>query len=237
MSVRDYGDPLMLDGGGVGVALPPPPPPGGAASPPSKAGCCMRCCKVFGRVFGFLFSHIGLLSLVVGYCIMGAFIFEELERENELFVKKNITRTREAVTETLWEITRKMDVLREDNWTEEVTAQLRTFEKSLIVALKEKGWDGKEDDIAHTWTFAGALFYSITVITTIGYGHIAPKTAVAKIVTIFYAILGIPLTVLCWSNIGDAMANAFRFCYWRILCYVCTRKPKKKRRRTISRRT
>ena len=43
------------------------------------------------------------------------------------------------------------------------------------------------------------------------YGHIAPKTAVAKIVTIFYAILGIPLTVLCWSNIGDAMANAFRF--------------------------
>ena len=48
------------------------------------------------------------------------------------------------------------------------------------------------------------------MITTIGYGHIAPKTPVGKIVTIFYAILGIPLTVLCWSNIGDAMANAFR---------------------------
>ena len=28
----------------------------------------------------FLLSHIGLLSLVVGYCIMGAFIFEELEK-------------------------------------------------------------------------------------------------------------------------------------------------------------
>ncbi len=43
-----------------------------------------------------------------------------------------------------------------------------------------------------------------------GYGHIAPKTAVGKIVTIFYAIVGMPLTVLCWSNIGAAMANAFR---------------------------
>ena len=88
-----------------------------------------------------------------------------------------------------------------------------------------------------------------------GYGHIAPKTAVAKIVTIFYAILGIPLTVLCWSNIGDAMANAFRydiaiflfivskincfhrsrFTYWRIFCYLCTRKPRRDRKRRLAR--
>lgn len=47
----------------------------------------------------------------------------------------------------------------------------------------------------------------------LGYGHIAPKTPVGKIVTIFYAILGIPITVICWSNIGDAMANAFRDMY------------------------
>ena len=116
-----------------------------------------------------------------------------------------------------------------------MTDELRNFEKSLIIALKEKGWDGKESEDTVTWSFTGGLFYSITVITTIGYGHIAPKTPIAKIVTIFYAILGIPLTVLCWSNIGDAMANSFRFCYWRVCCYVCTKKPKKKRRRTISR--
>ena len=37
----------------------------------------------FTRSFAsFLLSHIGLLSLVVGYCIMGAFIFEELEKVN-----------------------------------------------------------------------------------------------------------------------------------------------------------
>ena len=61
-----------------------------------------------------------------------------------------------------------MEVLSQDNWTSEVTNELRKFEKSLIIALKEKGWDGNESEDTVTWTFAGGLFYSITVITTIG---------------------------------------------------------------------
>ncbi|CAH2241423.1 jg15620 [Pararge aegeria aegeria] len=63
-----------------------------------------------------------------------------------------------------------------------------------------------------------------------GYGHIAPKTQTGKVVTIFYAILGIPLMLLCLSNIGDVMASSFRFLYWRVCCYVCTRPPKQSRR-------
>ncbi|KAJ0183563.1 hypothetical protein K1T71_001539 [Dendrolimus kikuchii] len=62
------------------------------------------------------------------------------------------------------------------------------------------------------------------------YGHIAPKTQTGKVVTIFYAILGIPLMLLCLSNIGDVMASSFRFLYWRMCCYVCTRPPKRRNR-------
>ena len=61
-----------------------------------------------------------------------------------------------------------MTVLRQDAWTTEVTNELRNFEKNLIIALKEKGWDGKESEDTVTWSFTGGLFYSITVITTIG---------------------------------------------------------------------
>ena len=43
------------------------------------------------------------------------------------------------------------------------------------------------------------------------------------------------ITVICWSNIGDAMAHAFRFCYWRICCYVYVKKTKKRRKRILSR--
>ena len=96
-----------------------------------------------------------------------------------------------------------MDVLKKDEWTSNVTNELRTFERSLITALKQKGkeifvdvhifytqnkklviittkisdtlilffgkgWDGSESEDTVTWSFSGGLFYSITVITTIG---------------------------------------------------------------------
>lgn len=67
----------------------------------------------------------------------------------------------------------------------------------------------------------------------LGYGHISPKTTWGKVVTIFYAILGIPLMLLCLSNIGDIMATSFRFLYWRVCCYVCTKKPKKRRSKSV----
>ncbi|XP_063695486.1 uncharacterized protein LOC134826909 isoform X2 [Culicoides brevitarsis] len=105
----------------------------------------------------------------------------------------------------------------------------------ILKEMKEKGWDGSEDKDQIQWTWSGALFYSIIVITTIGYGHIAPKTTYGKITTIFYAIVGIPLMLLCLSNIGDIMASSFRFLYWRVCCYVCTREPKRNSRNSRGR--
>lgn len=54
-----------------------------------------------------------------------------------------------------------------------------------------------------------------------GYGHIAPKTNLGKVVTMFYAIIGIPLTLLTITNLGGFMATAFRFIYRNICCGLC----------------
>ena len=79
---------------------------GGSASAPDQPSKCHSCLKVTKSVTSFLLSHIGLLSLVVGYCIMGAFIFQELERANEIETKRQMKEKRLAMTETLWDITR-----------------------------------------------------------------------------------------------------------------------------------
>ncbi|XP_059620713.1 uncharacterized protein LOC132264500 [Phlebotomus argentipes] len=179
------------------------------------------------KFFTCLLSHITLVTLVVSYCILGAFTFEHLEADNEISVKRSIVYIRGNLTEDIWRATTGIAVLHQENWTMTMEYKLLEFERELLEAMKAKGWDGNEDEKQMQWTFAGALFYSIIVITTIGYGHIAPKTHMGKVTTIFYAILGIPLMLLCLSNIGDIMASSFRFLYWRVCCFVCTREPKR----------
>lgn len=44
----------------------------------------------------------------------------------------------------------------------------QVFESQILKAMKEDGWDGFESDDKPQWSFTGALFYSIIVITTIG---------------------------------------------------------------------
>nr|XP_018899708.1 PREDICTED: uncharacterized protein LOC109032174 isoform X2 [Bemisia tabaci] len=179
------------------------------------------------KLFTCLFVHVMLITMVVGYCVLGAYTFERLEKQHEKDVKKNISYMRNNVTEDLWMFSNNELVFAQENWTAGVKKRLKLFENDLVMAMRKNGWDGSEDESALQWNFFGALFYSIIVITTIGYGHIAPKTPYGKITTIFYAIVGIPLMLVCLSNIGDIMAQSFRFLYWRVFCYACTRHPKR----------
>lgn len=45
---------------------------------------------------------------------------------------------------------------------------------------------------------------------SIGYGNIAPRTTLGRIVTMVYAILGIPLTLIYLSSTGSVLARVAR---------------------------
>jgi hypothetical protein len=72
------------------------------------------------------------------------------------------------VTDDLWNITEKSPALKSENWTKLAVERLRKFEIELVNAMRKDGWDGNEDPNEVQWSFAGALFYSIILITTIG---------------------------------------------------------------------
>lgn len=199
-----------------------------SARPQTKLAKCCHYCRT---VTTFLFSHIGLFALVLAYAFLGAFTFHYLESNNEEQVRNRTTEQRHELVESLWKLTENQTILVYEDWIEDARSQLIHFEEEIIRAVKHDGFDGKEFGAEPQWSIPGAMLYSIIVITTIGYGNIAPKTPIGRLVTMVYAIAGIPLMLLFLSKIGDVMAHSFKFIYWKICYTLCIKQKKSKRRR------
>ncbi|XP_060534085.1 TWiK family of potassium channels protein 7 [Cylas formicarius] len=146
-------------------------------------------------------------------------------QSTELKAKNDKARTK--TVENLWIITEGLNILYKENWTILAAQEITRFQDELLKSMKEemghqqplrvakvKGRGGEN----YEWTFAKAFLYSLTVLTTIGYGSIAPKTNLGKTVTMGYAMLGIPLTLLYLSSVGTILSRVARGVFSRALC-------------------
>ena len=62
------------------------------------------------------------------------------------------------------------------------------------------------------------MFYCMTLYTTIGYGNIVCYTMTGKLTSIFYGLIGIPLTLCVLAQIGQCIEYIIRN-----ICYVVAR--------------
>nr|CAD7203738.1 unnamed protein product [Timema douglasi] len=53
------------------------------------------------------------------------------------------------------------------------------------------------------------------------YGNLTPKTQSGKVVTMLYALFGVPLMLMCLSNLGSLLAGTFQFAYSHKCCSSC----------------
>ena len=77
------------------------------------------------------------------------------------------------------------------------------------------GWDGKESNDTVTWTFAGGLFYSITVITTIGKLYKNTKLPFVMIIVVFQVMV-----ILLPRLLGQKSLQYFTQ-FWAYLLQYC----------------
>ncbi|KAG0411251.1 hypothetical protein HPB47_011627 [Ixodes persulcatus] len=80
-------------------------------------------------------------------------------------------------------------------------------------------------------SWINVFVYLVTII--VSYGNIAPRTNWGKMVTILYAIVGIPLMLLYLTNIGDILAKAFRYVYGKLCTCRPAQHPQRRRRQPL----
>jgi voltage-gated potassium channel Kch len=60
------------------------------------------------------------------------------------------------------------------------------------------------------WSWVDALYFSITTISTVGLGDLAPKTDLGKLFTVVYIFIGVGVFVALFTQFARAMLDVHR---------------------------
>ncbi|CAL1682742.1 unnamed protein product [Lasius platythorax] len=190
------------------------------------------CCR---NLVAFMCTQVGVGGLVVGYAIVGAFGFmmietTQIDQPVTVCVREFIRR---EYADELWFSTASNQSVNVFNRTAFYVVSnniLRRYQENITNGVRQKvNCSGlTPTDI---WTFPAALMFCLSVFTMIGYGSLVPKTQWGKGATVVYAVLGIPLYVLYFLNMGSVLAQTFRWLYTRL--HECTGQRKPGQRITV----
>lgn len=198
---------------------------------PSAAAQCLRYSRLFIQ---FLFSYVGLTAMLIAYLLMGAIVFQGIEKQKEENFRLDAEEQMKAFFNKLFDQSKSLN---KTGWTIYALENIGGVRKNLSRGLMYDDWYEVVNPKVK-WTFFGSVLFSLTVLSTIGYGHIAPVTWVGQMFCIIYALVGIPLMLLVLTNVGRVLANSARLLYIMYSSRLCqkvrchTRKRKKGRGRS-----
>nr|XP_036676428.1 TWiK family of potassium channels protein 7 [Drosophila suzukii] len=154
-------------------------------------------------------NHIGLLVSLSIYCGVGGLIFRHLERPAEVerlsHLKEVVKTHREKFMHTILNNTevRNLDQLLAFELAKYEAAVQQAAEGGLLIVA-----DKDFPEPYERWSILQAVFFSSTVLTTIGYGNIVPVTTGGRVFCICFALIGIPFTLTVIADWGRLFASA-----------------------------
>nr|CAD2135927.1 unnamed protein product [Meloidogyne enterolobii] len=172
-----------------------------------------------------ILPHVGLVLLTCCYTLLGASLFYSVERPNELRAKRicldNINKRQELfVSELVWLAASNLSgerknwerMAREHLWREMSDLLFLGFEKHFLTSKEVK-----LNETISVWTFSTAVFFSVTVVSTIGYGNPVPVTRIGRIACISFSLFGIPLTLVTIADLGKFLSEHLVWLYGKWL--------------------
>ncbi|XP_066976597.1 potassium channel subfamily K member 15-like isoform X1 [Macrobrachium rosenbergii] len=197
-------------------------------------------------------GNIALLTAVMLYTCLGAKIFQALEfdveRDNLISAKEELDQSRQKFIKQMLSLLGTSKATRDypfqsdffgdetdgnvnDTTTPEQDARsdrmlhhLKKYEHAVKRSLEE-GVPLDDGPIVGRWQYTQSFFFSATVLTTVGYGNIAPSTAGGRIFCMIFALIGIPLTLSGIAVIGDILASVLPLKTLQRLLPECIRVP------------
>ncbi|EDO44184.1 predicted protein [Nematostella vectensis] len=130
------------------------------------------------------------IAIFICVLLVGASIFRIIERDKGLQTTHSNT---ENVKE---EITSKYNISAKD-----LRKLFTAFEKELADATEAR---------KPQWTFSNSVFLAFSIMTTIGYGYLTPKTWQGQLFCIFYSMVAIPVTGIMLISVGNHVTLALQ---------------------------
>ncbi|NP_001295560.1 potassium channel subfamily K member 16-like [Amphimedon queenslandica] len=137
-----------------------------------------------------------LFALVMTYILVGGAIFLAFELPAETKRNEAITAANETYIRAFNNIVDQL--VNFTNLTEEEAM-------ALVRRVAQSAIDASNNQPTNNWEYGSAIFFATTVITTIGYGSIAPETDGGRGFFIPYALVGIPLTLIFLGFLGQVL--------------------------------
>ncbi|KAG7333106.1 hypothetical protein KOW79_003241 [Hemibagrus wyckioides] len=144
-----------------------------------------------------------LVFVYVVYLLIGACVFSALEKplEEKVRAEMNLLKQQLISNMSCINISTLEDLL-------EKLINANKYGVSLVQNTSENS----------NWDLASALFFSNTLVTTIGYGHTTPLSDAGKAFSIAYALIGVPFTMLVLTACVQRLImplNLRPVAYWR----------------------
>ncbi|XP_012136396.1 open rectifier K[+] channel 1 isoform X2 [Megachile rotundata] len=140
-----------------------------------------------------------LLMLFLTYLLLGASIFYHIESRLEIERMERAKQERIEINALLHE---HYVPNRRHNY-DEILGKLTQYCGKSVYNYTE----GETDPLK--WDFYNSFYFAYTVVSTIGYGNLAPTNMLCRILMIFYGLIGIPMNGILLTQLGEFFGRVF----------------------------
>ncbi|CAB3410200.1 unnamed protein product [Caenorhabditis bovis] len=176
------------------------------------------CIQQTVKYIKILTPHVILVSVLIGYLCLGAWILMLLETRTELLARSRklvrLTNLMSNFTAESWQMLSNAQhgasIVDEAEWAAIFREWMVRVSETVDDRRPIRRELNRPDDLANMhnkWTFPTALLYVLTVLTTCGYGEVSVDTDVGKVFSVAFALVGIPLMFITAADIGKFLSE------------------------------